>query len=315
MTGYSFKGAMAPRLRAIASTLAALPASPVFRTVAPLLILGLFYWALFQSPGSLRGASLTPEEARALLAQSKQLMRDQKYEEALGPVLKLYGAYPDNHIYVDQAAQIFHKLHRYKKEVDLWEEYRITAPRPEEACPHLGQAYEQLGLPQEAISAYEWCLSLQPDNGDSIFYLAHALEREGQFERAGELYRRGLASNPKYGDLAIGLARVLLRQNRSAEAKTLVSDVLQRQPENTDALYVIGTIYFREGDLTHARQYFEKGIMQSDDNVDFHLALARLAEKEDNVADAIVQYNRVVELDPEDKGVRAKRDALVAGRK
>lgn len=306
-------GAMAQRLRRILSTLAAFAGSPAFRTVAPLLILGLFYWALFQSPGTLRGASLTPEEARALVAQSNQLMREEKYEEALRPVLKLYRAFPDSHIYADQVARIYHHLHRYRQEADLWEEFRENAPRPEEACPQIGQVYDQLGSNHEAIAAYQWCLSLDANNVDNIFYLAHALERDGDYDRAAELYRRGLSINPTYGDMAIGLARILIHQGHGSDAKDLVKQVILKQPDNSDALYVLGMIYFGEDDLKEARLYLEKGVAQADGNIDFHLALARVAEKENNISDAIVHYNRAVELDPSDNTVRTRRDSLVAG--
>src|ERR1051326_6892346 len=310
--GNLLSGAMARRLSRISSILAALPASPVFRTVVPLLILALFYWALFMNPGGVRGSSLTSEEARVLVDRSRQLFREEKYEEALGPVLKLYRAYPDSHIYAEQVARIFHKLHRYKEEAELWEEFRENAPRPEEACPHIGQAYDALGSPKEAISGYEWCLAQDPNNADSIFYLAHAVERDRQYDRAGDLYRRGLSLAPNYSDLSIGLARVLLHQGRVAEAKAAISDVLQRQPKNSDALYIMGMIFFRTDDFTQARRYLESGAFQADSDPDFHIALAQLSEKENNIPDAIMHYNRAVELSPEDKELRARRDSLVA---
>lgn len=305
---------MAERLRRILGIVAALPGSAIFRIALPVLILGLFYWALFLSPGGARGASLTPEEARVLVSRSEKLLRQDKYEEALGPVLKLYHAYPDSHIYAGQAARIFHKLHRYREEAELWEEFRENAPRPEEACPQIGQAYEKQGLSKEALSAYEWCLAEEPNNTDAIFYLAHALERDGQFDRAGELYRRGLSLSPTYGDLRVGLARVLLRQGRPAEAKEAVSQVLQRRPEDSDALYVLGMIYFRLENLRQARQYLEKGVRQADGNPDFHIALAQVAERENNISDAILHYNRALELSPDNKGLRARRDALLGRR-
>lgn len=300
------------RLRQFRGKLAAVSESPVFRSVVPLLILGLYYWALFMSPGA-RGSSLAPDEARSLVDRTSKLIREDKYQEALEPTLKLYHAYPDSHIYANQAARIFHVLHRYKEEAELWEEFRENAPRPEEACPQIGQAYEQLGSSKDAISAYEWCLKVDPGNTDDVFYLAHALELDAQYDRAAELYRHGLTMTPTYGDLSIGLARVLLHQGHTADAKAAVEEVLQRQPENSDALYVLGLIYLRQDDLANAKQAFEKGVAQAEGNPDFHVALARLAEKQKNIPDAIQHYNRAIELSPEDKSLRARRDSLVSG--
>ncbi len=93
--------------------------------------------------------------------------------------------------------------------------------------------------------------------------------------------------------------------------ETAVADVRRR---GADALYALGMIYFREDDLAKARQYFEKGVTQAEGNVEFHIVLAEVAEKEKNISDAIVHYNRAVQLSPEDRGLRARRDLLVAGR-
>ena len=234
-----------------------------------------------------------------MLAQSKALLKDHKYQEALLPMQKLYQAYPDNHIYIEQMAQLYDEMHRYKEEAAFWEQFRQHAPRPITACPEIGQAYQKQGLTKEAIAAFGWCLSLDSTNTDSIFSLAHALERDAQFERAADLYGRGLRISPGYTDLRIGLARTQIHLDKIALAEETVGSVLKQAPQNTDALFVLGLAYYRDGDLVKARQYFEKGVKLADGNTDFHLFLGKIAEKEKKIPESIEHYARVAELNRE----------------
>ena len=243
----------------------------------------------------------------------KSLFRQGKYEEALTDGLRLHESYPGNHIYIEMVADIYDHLGRYPEEAEYWEKYFDRAPNPVTACPQIGQAYWKQGKEKEAISAFERCLQRDPENSDSIFYLAHALEMSGQTERAGELYQRGMKIAPEYTDLQLGLARIDLRQDKVPQARDLALNALKKSPENVDALLVAGLVYSREGDLAKAKQYLEHGSKLADGYLDFHFALARIAEEENNSSEALRQYDRILRDQPDNQAIRSKRDA-VAGK-
>jgi tetratricopeptide (TPR) repeat protein len=274
--------------------------NPIWQAVASTLALGVFVWGLsLQLParGGAAQAPPSPEESRKLQEASAALIRADKWQAALEPTMKLHSAYPESHIYIGHLAEIYDHLGKYKEEAALWEEYLVRAPRPIEGCPQIGDAYQKQGLPQQAISAFEKCLAFEPYNPDSIFYLARAWERAGELTKSGDLYRRGIAVSPDYGDLQTGLGRVLLRQGQPEEAKAVAAKVLVRSPEDTDALLVMGLACQRMGNRKQAREYLERGVRLADTYTDFHLALARIAEQDSDVHQAIAQYERVAELD------------------
>ncbi len=255
---------------------------------------------------------LTAEDSSKLWDECNSLFHDGKYEAALPSALKLNESYPGNHLYIERAAEIYDKLGRYQEEAEFWEKYFDRAPNPLSACPQIGQAYwKQKGKEKEAIGAFERCLGRDPEDSDSIFYLAHALEQAGDMNRAAELYQRGLKFSPDYPDLRIGLARVWLRQEKLAEAKSAIVNVIRKSPNNVDALLVAGLVYSREGELDAAKQYLEKGVKLSDGYLDFHAALARIAEEQKNPAEAVRHYDRILQEHPDDQLIRVKRDALV----
>ncbi len=292
--------------------------SQIVRIVVPLFIVGVFLAVIFLKPGSswfgkLRGTALTPEESRQLNDEGKSLFVAGKYQEALTPLLRLNKAYPDNHIYLEQLAQTYDHLGRYKEEAEYWEKYMDHAPTPLQACPGLGQAYAKQGEAhqKQAMSAFERCLALDPNNTDSIFYLAHFLEAD-QPDRAAELYARGLKLVPTYADLRLGLARIWYRQDKTAEAKQAAEQVLARNPNYQDALLLMGMMYYKENNYAQAKAYLQRGTAVGDTYLDFHVLLARIAEDEKNIPEAIKQYTRLAQLKPDEPRYRSKLDTLSA---
>lgn len=278
----------------------------------PLLVaavyLGVLYkpWVHAPSPPK----RLTPEESATMWDECKSFFRQGKYQDALADALRLHETYPGNHIYMEMLADIYDRLGRYSEEAEYWEQYFDRAPNPGTACPQIGQAYWKQGKEKEALSAFERCLARDPENSDSIFFLAHALELSGQTDRAGELYQRGLKIAPEYTDIQLGLARIYLRQDKVVQAKDLALRALRKSPENVDALLVAGLVYSRTGDLPKAKQYLEQGVKLADGYLDFHFALARIAEEENDFAEAIRQYDRILKDQPDNQTARSRREAL-----
>ncbi len=257
---------------------------------------------------------LTPQDSAALVEKSKALLHDRRYDAALDALLKLHSAYPDNHIYIEQIADAYDHLGRYREEAQYWETYMDRAPTPVTACPQIGLAYWKLGDMGQgpAIKAYERCLSMDPKNADFVFYLAHALEMQGDYPRAADMYQRGLSISPDYPDMQLGLARIWLRTDRIRDAQAAVRRVLDKYPDKVDALLVAGLIYSRQGHYGKAKEYLRRGVKLSPQYADFYLTLARIADDEKDYAEELRQYNRTLELLPNDAQLRARRDALLS---
>ena len=283
---------------------------PITALLAPA-ALGIFYWGLFQSRApEAEGGMLSPAKSRLLQEESALMRRYGRWDRALPPTLQLHTAYPENHIYIGQLAEIYDHLGRYGDAAGMWEEFLVHAPRPIEACPQIGQVYEKQGLEKQAIGSLERCLALEPNNPDSIFFLAHALERDGDLSRAAALYERGVALSPQYLDLQIGLARVRLRQGKAEEAKALATGVVSGSPNNVDALLVLGLASVRLGERADAKRYLTRGSQLADAYADFHIALAQIAEQDANLEQAIQQYQKAAKLDKTNAEV-AQRLALL----
>ena len=290
----------------------------VMRIAAPALVLCLYFVVLFVIPRAgrkddpERGARplLTQEQSRELSDLCDTLMLQGKFEQALQPGLKLYQAYPENHVYARHLATMYNQLGRYKLEAQFWERFREHAPRPVEACPNLAQAYENAEMWKDAVVSYEWCLTLEPNNTDSIFFLGRSLERDGQLDRAVDVYQKGLVVAPNHTDLRIGLARALVHKGVLPQARETIIRVLAESPTNTDAMLVYGLLWMREGNLVKAREYLERGAKQSETYTDFHILLGQLSERENKIAEALQHYERALQLSPGNMAALRRRNVL-----
>ncbi|MBV6433260.1 MAG: Beta-barrel assembly-enhancing protease [Bryobacteraceae bacterium] len=257
---------------------------PSVRFLLPCLILYAFYWSLWLNPYVDEGADkdaehhLSNAKAQRLLSRARQLIAEQRLEDALGPTLELYKAYPENSIYIDQLARIYNKLERWNDEAAMWEQFLVYSPIPSDGCPQIGLAYRRMEREDLAYKAFERCLSLE-ENSDNLMFMAHALERKGQYKTADELYGKALKRSPGYPDVIIGKARCEIRLGKAAAAKERVLKLLETRADNADALLAAGMACMRTGDYKAARQYLLRGKQVRPRDKDFRLMLARAARQ------------------------------------
>lgn len=285
----------------------------LIRIVAPAVVLGCYLWAISSGlaitgaeddaagAGGVRGQDLSVEEARVLLAKSREFTRSGQDEKAIAPLSRLQTAFPHNHIYLQELALIYGRMGRPQEEARYWEEFVRYAPMPVEGCPQLGQAYEKQQLRNEATDAFRRCIALDPNNPDLMFFLAHSLEASHQDKEASEIYEKGSELAPQYSDLRTGWARTQLHLGNVADGKAIVAKVLVDHPNDSDALLVMALACWREGNLPAARGYLEQAIRRSGNDPELHTVLGRVSEQGGDIKTAVREYETALRLsnDPE----------------
>lgn len=249
----------------------------------------------------------TPEQLAKLSEQVKSLIKAGEFSKALEPAKTLVANFPESPIYLDRLGTIYHHLGRPREEAEQWERYMAVDPTPEDACPHLDHAYLALHDRAAQLKAAEHCYSLDPKNPDLIFTLGHVHEIMGELEKAEELYQSGVKLAPADSDLEIGLGRVRLHLGHTREALAIAEHTTQESPNNPDAYLLLGMCRMSTGETSLARQALEKGATLAENYADIHFLLGRVAESEHQLPQARAQYQRVLQLDPEN---RLARDRL-----
>lgn len=294
--------------------------SQLLRLLPPALALCAYYFAFYGdftgfkkfSP-ALQTVKLTEEDSRKLLESSQELLRQGQTEKALQLLSQLRTAYPQNHIYIQQTADIYHQLGFFKEEAAAWEDFMRVSPLPVEGCPQIGIAYQRSGQVEQAISAFQRCVETDSKNLDFAYELGYAYELSRQFDKAAGIYQGAISQDDKYLDLRVGLARVRMHQLNHSKALEIAAEVLKESPSNVDATLVMGLSLWHQGKLSQARQYLEKGISMSSQFTEFYVALGKISEQENQMGKAKEAYTQALRLEPNNHEIAQRLLALQEG--
>src|SRR5262245_17083852 len=185
------------------------------------------------------------------------------------------------------------------------------APTSVEAQHLRGAALAALGRDQEAQTAYQLALALDPDDPETLravadFYINGKGERGRDALRLGlELAQRGSRraearrkrNPPLVADLAVLEAQALNDLGRSDEALTRVTSALRIAPGRGDALHEKGVALFDLSRFTEARTVLQKALgIQPDDAYTHQMLGLTLEQLGDAAADN--ELSRALELAP-----------------
>jgi tetratricopeptide (TPR) repeat protein len=284
--------------------------TPTTRVAGALLALGLCFAIQTQWSPSAASPESRSDEIATLMAEVRTQVEQKRDAKALGPATTLYNRHPQNQIYIQQLAEIDHRLGRFEEEAKLWEEFLQYSPVPIEGCPQIGLAYRADHRNDRAADALKRCLEIEKDNPDVIYALGNTYEAMQDRPLAMETYQRGLSIAPDNADLILGIARLNLRAGKYEEADRAAEVVLQRIPDNTDALLVRALVALRKDDRAAARRELEEGMRLSPRYVDFRIAMGQLEEREKNAAAALEHYREALQLDPGNVIAKERIEAL-----
>ena len=99
----------------------------------------------------------------------------------------------------------------------------------------LGAACQSLGMPEEAIGAFEQSLARRPEHAETHNHLGVVLAQQQRAEQAIEHFRRALALKPGDAEISNNLGLALLQVEQPAEAEEHFRGVLQRRPRDFKA--------------------------------------------------------------------------------
>jgi len=124
----------------------------------------------------------------------------------------------------------------------------LTAARSFEAA----QQYEQ------AVAAYQACLTARPEDDAARGALARVLSWQGKYDDAVALYEDILTRHPVDLDVRVALARVKSWQKKFTEAQKLYERVLDEEPNNLDAKRGLADTFYWSGAYAPALRTYEE---------------------------------------------------------
>ena len=152
----------------------------------------------------------------------------------------------------------------------------------------------------EAKSALERSVELQPKEAPYLLALGIAWLRKGDLFEAEKLFRRLLELQPNNAQGQLHLGYVLLNQKKYAEARTWLEKSARPGAAIPEVFYYLGLVAQEQNDDARAIVLFEKAVQQLPSYAHARLALGSSYMRLKNYVRARQELETAVKLDPDE---------------
>jgi tetratricopeptide (TPR) repeat protein len=153
--------------------------------------------------------------------------------------------------------------------------------------------------PKSAIADLRSVLRDQPNSIGVMRTLARAHLANGEPALAEETMRRAVDANPKDAQVRMDLAQLLTELGKPEEAKPVIDELVKQQPDNPGALEIQFKVAAATGDQAEAQSAADALVSARPKEALGYLELGALAEKQKKFDEALRQYSKALELQPE----------------
>jgi Tfp pilus assembly protein PilF len=191
-------------------------------------------------------------------------------------------------------------LNDYADAIKWLEKSVALDSKDKDAWYYLGRAYYTRSQLNEARTAFQTLLDLDPGNAKAENNLGLVLESDAQPSAAIEAFRKAItwqANEPHASEQPyVNLGSLLIEQGKIKEAIDPLEKAVKLAPENAYCRLRLGTAYLRAGEFEGAQRELEKAIQIDPDDPSAHYQLGRLFEKIHAPDQAKNEFQRTEEL-------------------
>ncbi len=164
----------------------------------------------------------------------------------------------------------------------------------------------ELNRYQEALEDCRKCLKIKEDE-KGFYMLARVYEKLDMVPEAEEAYRKSILENRRVAGTHYALANLLYKKENYAEAYTSVSQALQLDQGNFEGLLLQSKILAAQLNYPKAIEVLSIASIEYPDEPDIFLLRGDYYTALNQSANALVDYSRVIELNPKLAEVYYKR--------
>jgi len=157
----------------------------------------------------------------------------------------------------------------------------------------------QAGLFDEAASAYQHILGIDPKHAECVHLLGLAFYQSGRHETGIEKLRQAIAMDPGAARFHANLGTILTEQSQLDEAISVLQRALSLRPNDANAHYNLGVAASAHGSIDLAEHCFRETLRFRHDHAAAANNLANLLRENGRLEEAIAAFQTVVILKPD----------------
>ena len=165
----------------------------------------------------------------------------------------------------------------------------------------LGNAYNQSGAIEDAISVFSRVVQENPNNSDAKYNLGNALRSARQHTDALSYYEAAIAEDPCFADAYYNMGISLKALSRDEEAIRAYARCLELNPNDAEAMKNLANILYIKGDLETAHGFLEKVLTLMPNDADAHFNLANVTHAQGKMDTAFAAFESAIRINPAEK--------------
>ena len=163
----------------------------------------------------------------------------------------------------------------------------------------LGRAYIEAGLAEKGIVAYQTIVETNPGSYEIRLQIARDLYELGNFEGSLKQYDAVSRAQPDSGQAAVGKAKVLLSLGRNSEAKAIALQLSGKKETRGDGHYLLGKIAAKQNNHKEAVLQFTRAGKNKPQVVDVWLSLVQSYIEIDQLPQAVKALAQGIKHNPQ----------------
>lgn len=259
---------------------------------------------------------LDPRNARALFRLGLIAFRGRKLSEALEYFDRLPEAVAGSYSVLRNRALALELLRRFDESLKVLDQ--ANELRPDDHELHLARGIVlvrkgDVARAMESLRRYRTDPDVKVPSPIYYSYTVLAAGLVGQIDYAIAVGREGLGHHPNSGPLLVNTAAVLERKGEVQASQALYLRAIKQSPAPAQAHKALGDQAYDRGEMEEARVHYEKAVkVDSRLGDDLYFKLGNLADRDSDRDVARLLWRRALELNPGNKAVQRKLEALDA---
>ena len=163
----------------------------------------------------------------------------------------------------------------------------------------LGSSASQIGMPDQAITAFKKVISLKPDYADAYSNMGVALHDLGKLDEAIEAFNKAVSIKPDYAVAFNNMGITLKDQGKTEEALVAYNKSISLKPDYADAYYNMGNTLKDQGKLDEAIDAYNKTISLKPDLAIAYNNMGNALKDQGKTDEALEAYKKSILLKPD----------------